>query len=186
MPRAGFTVSSADALGGAFTSRQESSTGGCNGQNLSPALAWRGAPAGTRGFAVTMFDPDAPTGSGFWHWIAYDIPATVHSLPSGAGGTAADGAAPGLPAGAVQAVTDLGAPAFAGACPPGGDAPHRYVITVHALDTDHVQVPPGATAAVVRFILHAHTIATASLTARYGRPAAATAGSRSLAGPRRP
>jgi Raf kinase inhibitor-like YbhB/YbcL family protein len=171
VPRAGFTVTSADVRGGAFTSRQESNTFGCGGQNLSPALAWRGAPAGTRSFAVTMFDPDAPTGSGLWHWIVYDIPATTHALPSGAGSPAAGGA-PSLPAGVVQPATDLGAPGFGGACPPAGDAPHRYVITVHALSTDHVQVPEGATPAIVRFILHSQTIATASLTARYGRPAA--------------
>lgn len=171
MPRAGFTVSSADVRGGALTAGQESNTFGCNGQNRSPALSWRGAPAGTRSFAVTMFDPDAPTGSGFWHWIVYDIPATVAALPSGAGRQGEDGAAPLLPAGAVQVATDFGAPGYGGACPPPGDAAHRYVITVHALDTERVEVPQGATAAVVRFLLHAHTLATASLTARYARPA---------------
>ena len=171
LPRAGFTVSSADVRDGAFTAKQESNAFGCGGENLSPALSWAGAPAGTRSFAVTVFDPDAPTGSGFWHWIVYDIPATVDSLPSGAGRPAREGAAPLLPPGAVQAVTDFGAPAFGGPCPPPGDAAHRYVITVHALRTDHLEVPEGATSAVVRFILHAHTLATASLTARYARPA---------------
>jgi len=168
MPRAGFVVTSRDlASGASFTRRQEAAGSGCTGENLSPALAWRGAPAGTRSFAVTMFDPDAPTGSGFWHWIVYDIPAAVTSLPSGAG---RDGAA--LPAGAVQGVTDLGAPGYAGACPPRGDGSHRYILTVHALKTEHVDVPEGATAAVIRFILHSQTIATASVTAHYALPAA--------------
>ena len=177
MPRAGFIVTSRDVRGGTFTARQEGSGSGCTGQNLSPALAWRGAPAGTRSFAVTLFDPDAPTGSGFWHWIVYDVPATVASLPSGAGSAAANGAGPQLPAGAVQAATDMGQPGYAGACPPPGEL-HRYVITVHALRTDHLQVPPGATAAVVRFILHSQTLATASLTARYARSSAPSAGKR--------
>jgi Raf kinase inhibitor-like YbhB/YbcL family protein len=177
MPRAGFVVTSRDVRGGAFTARQEGSGSGCGGQNLSPALAWRGAPAGTRSFAVTLFDPDAPTGSGFWHWIVYDVPATVDSLPSGAGSASPNGAGPQLPAGAVQAVTDMGQPGYAGACPPPAEL-HRYVITVHALRADHLQVPAGATAAVVRYVLHSQTIATASLTASYARPSAPAAHTR--------
>jgi Raf kinase inhibitor-like YbhB/YbcL family protein len=169
IPHAGFTLVSADLRGGRFTRRQESSAFGCSGENLSPALSWSGAPPGTRSFAVTIFDPDAPTGSGFWHWIVYNIPATVSSLPAGAGHVTA---ASLLPAGAAQATTDFGTPGYGGACPPSGAPEHRYVITVHALKTEHASVPQGATPAVVRFVLHTQTIATASLVARYARPAA--------------
>lgn len=163
-PRPGFRVTSSDVPSGAFGKRQEANTFGCSGGNVSPALAWTGAPAGTRSFAVTVFDPDAPTGSGFWHWVVYNLPASTTSLASGAGSEGGT-----LPAGAQQARTDYGAPGFGGACPPPGDGAHRYVITVHALKTDRVEVPAGATAAVVGFTLHAQTLATASLTARYRR-----------------
>ncbi|HEY0780492.1 MAG TPA: YbhB/YbcL family Raf kinase inhibitor-like protein [Gemmatirosa sp.] len=169
MPRAGFTLTSPGVTGGRLTARQEANTFGCSGQNQSPALAWRGAPAGTKSFAVTVFDPDAPTGSGFWHWVLYNVPATTTSLPAGAG-TAQSGS---LPAGAAQATTDYGAPGYGGPCPPPGDGPHRYIFTVHALKVDHVDVPSGATAAVVGYTLHANTLATASFTARYARTAPA-------------
>lgn len=172
VPRAGFVLTSGDVgEGGAFTARQEADAFGCAGGSQSPALAWRGAPPGTRSFAVTVFDQDAPTGSGFWHWMVYDIPFTETSLPSGAGGAAGDG----LPRGAVQARTDLGTRGFAGVCPPPGDGPHRYLVTVHALGTDRLDVPPDATPALVGYLLHANTLATASLTARYARPAPAPA-----------
>lgn len=103
MPRPGFVLTSGDVRGGAFTKRQEADTFGCSGENVSPALSWAGAPAGTRSFAVTMFDPDAPTGSGFWHWVVYNIPASTTSLPSGAGSKGGT-----LPAGAAQGTTDYG------------------------------------------------------------------------------
>ena len=165
MPRGGFVLTSTDVDGGgAFSARQEANAFGCAGGNQSPALAWHGAPPGTRSFAVTVFDQDAPTGSGFWHWIVHDIPSTATSLPAG-----------GLPSGAVQARTDLGTRGFAGVCPPPGDGPHRYLITVHALGTDRLDAPPDATPALVGYMLHTHTLATASLTARYSRPAPAQA-----------
>lgn len=137
---------------------------GCSGGNVSPELSWKGAPAGTKSFALTAYDPDAPTGSGWWHWVVYNIPAGTTSLPSGAG----DAKAPKLPEGATQGNTDFGTPGYGGPCPPPGK-PHRYIFTVFALDTDKLDIPQGATAAFVGFNLHGHTLAKASLTARYGR-----------------
>jgi Raf kinase inhibitor-like YbhB/YbcL family protein len=138
---------------------------GCTGGNVSPALAWRGAPSGTKSFAVTLYDPDAPTGSGWWHWIVYNIPASVTKLPAGAG----DASRNLLPAGAAQGPTDFGTAGYGGPCPPPGDKPHRYIFTVYALDTPKLEVPAGATSAFVGFNLHAHTRGKATLTARYGR-----------------
>ena len=138
---------------------------GCEGRNMSPALKWSGAPKDAKSFAITVYDPDAPTGSGWWHWVVYNIPATVTELPEGAG--AADGK--GLPAGAVQGRTDFGAPGFGGACPPQGDKPHRYIFTVHALKVDKLDLPPDATAALVGFMINANRVGKASFEARYGR-----------------
>jgi len=137
---------------------------GCTGQNVSPALAWSGAPAGTKSFAVTIYDPDAPTGSGWWHWVVYNIPAAVTSLPAGAGD-------PGkmLLAGATQGNTDFGAAGYGGPCPPPGDKPHHYHITVYALNVEKIEVPANATAAYVGYNLHAHLLARAELTALYSR-----------------
>ncbi|GJG86042.1 kinase inhibitor [Gemmatimonadetes bacterium T265] len=165
MPRAGFVLTSADApANGRLTEREVANTFGCSGQNVSPALSWTGAPAGTKSFAVTVYDPDAPTGSGFWHWLVYNLPATTTSLPAGAGSQGGT-----LPAGAVQATTDYGAPGYGGPCPPKGDGPHRYIFTVHALKVDRLDLPATGTAAVVGFNLHANALATASFTARYAR-----------------
>ena len=137
---------------------------GCTGNNLSPELQWSGPPAGTKSFAVTVYDPDAPTGSGWWHWVIFNIPASVMKLDRGAG--SANGH---LPAGSVQGNTDFGAPGYGGPCPPPGDKPHHYIFTVYALNTDKIDVPASATAAYVGFNLHAHTIKTTKLTALYSR-----------------
>ena len=133
-------------------------------QNRSPALAWSNAPAGTKSFAVTMYDPDAPTGSGWWHWVVFNIPANVTSLPTGAG----DPAANLLPAGAVQSATDFGAYGYGGPCPPPGK-PHRYIFSVFALKVDKLPLDTRASGAMVGFNLNANALAKASLTAKYGR-----------------
>lgn len=136
---------------------------GCAGGNQSPQLEWSGAPAATKSFAVTMYDPDAPTGSGWWHWVVYGIPASVHTLESGAG-------QPGkLPDGAKHGRNDFGTMDFGGACPPVGDKPHRYTITVYALKTDKLDVPADASPAMIGFMLNANRLATATLTGKYGR-----------------
>jgi Raf kinase inhibitor-like YbhB/YbcL family protein len=163
---AGFTLVSPTIKAGSMLTEAQVFNGfGCTGKNVSPALKWTGAPKDAKSFAITVYDPDAPTGSGWWHWVVYNIPATADSVPEGAGG--ADGK--GLPAGAVQGRTDFGAPGFGGACPPKGDKPHRYIFTVHALKTDKIEVPPDASAALVGFMINANRIGRASFQARYGR-----------------
>jgi hypothetical protein len=163
---AGFTLSSATIKPGSMLSDAQVFNGfGCSGKNISPALSWSGAPAGTKSFALTVYDPDAPTGSGWWHWVVFNIPAAAMQLPEGAGG--ADGK--GLPPGSVQGRTDFGAPGFGGACPPPGDKPHRYVFSVYALKTDKLEVPADATAALVGFMINANKLGEAKFTARYGR-----------------
>jgi Raf kinase inhibitor-like YbhB/YbcL family protein len=136
---------------------------GCAGGNVSPALAWNGAPDGTQSFAVTCFDPDAPTGSGFWHWVVVNIPPDVTNLAAGAG------SGKGLPPGALQVRTDFGAPGYGGPCPPEGDHPHRYLFTVHAVGLDALPVEADTSAAVVGFYLHFNTLEKADLMGLYKR-----------------
>ena len=138
---------------------------GCTGKNISPALKWSGAPKGTKSFALTIYDPDAPTGSGWWHWVVYDIPADVTGMPEGAG----DASGAKLPAGAKQGRTDYGTHAFGGACPPPGDKPHRYIFTVNALKVEKLDVPAEASPALIGYMVHANRIAKASFKAKYGR-----------------
>lgn len=138
---------------------------GAGGQNVSPELAWSDPPAGTKSFALTMYDPDAPTGSGWWHWVVYDIPANATSIPKGAG--AAGGVQ--LPKGAKQGRTDFGSKEYGGAAPPPGHGPHRYIFTLHALNTDKLDVPEDASAAYVGFMIHFAKIGEAKLTAKYER-----------------
>jgi hypothetical protein len=138
---------------------------GAGGENVSPALEWSGAPAGTKSFALTMYDPDAPTGSGWWHWVVYDIPADAQGLPRGAG--AAGGS--GLPSGSRQGRTDFGSHEYGGAAPPPGHGPHRYVFTLHALNVDRLDVPADASAAYVGFMIHFAKVGEAKLTAKYER-----------------
>jgi hypothetical protein len=160
------TLSSPDIkAGGTIPNAQAFNGMDCTGNNISPALSWTGAPANTKSFALTVYDPDAPTGSGWWHWVVYNIPANATKLASGAG----DPAKKLLPTGAVEGYTDFGQPGYGGPCPPKGDKPHHYHFALYALDVDKIQVPANATAAMVGFNLHAHQLAKAELTALYGR-----------------
>lgn len=135
---------------------------GCKGQNLSPQLSWSGAPEGTKSFVVTAYDPDAPTGSGWWHWTLYNLPAATSSLPRGA--TEQDG----LPKTAVAARNDYGKTGFGGACPPPGEV-HRYVFTVYALGVPQLEVPKGASNALIGFMTRAHALDSAHITAIFHR-----------------
>jgi len=138
---------------------------GCSGDNISPELRWEGAPKETKSFAVTVYDPDAPTGSGWWHWIVFNIPPSVTTLPGGAGKV--DGT--GAPQGSVQSMTDFGQPGYGGPCPPQGDKPHRYIFTVFALKVDQLPLKPDASGAMVGYYLNQNALAKASFTGLYGR-----------------
>jgi Raf kinase inhibitor-like YbhB/YbcL family protein len=159
-----FTLKSAD-LGGQFTNEFVAGNFGCNGKNLSPQLSWKNPPAGTKSFAVTMYDPDAPTGSGFWHWVIVDVPASVFQLVSGAGNIDRKLE----PAGSRQSMNDTGMPGYQGPCPGEGEAPHRYVITVYALGMEKLGAPANATAALTCFMLNKASLAKASLMVYCGK-----------------
>lgn len=168
--RPAFLVTSDDIADGArFAPAQHSGAFGIpGGQDTSPQLSWSGAPEGTKSYAVTMYDPDAPTMSGFWHWAVADIPASVTSLPTGAG----DDTGSGLPDGAYQLPNDARGARFIGAAPPAGHGEHRYFITVHALDVEHIEVPAEGTPAYLGFTIASHILARATLVATAETPAA--------------
>jgi hypothetical protein len=130
---------------------------GCSGGNKLPDLAWSAGPEGTQSYAVTFYDHDAPTGSGFWHWVIYNIPTDVRAIKGGV-----------IPAGAVEGNTDVGKPGFLGPCPPIGRK-HRYTFTVHALKTPKLDVDKSATAALTGFFIYQNTLAKGELNG-YGGP----------------
>ncbi|MFI2264204.1 YbhB/YbcL family Raf kinase inhibitor-like protein [Streptomyces tubercidicus] len=166
---AAFTVTSATLTDGAPLPLEQMSgiVGVPGGKDISPQLSWSGAPEGTKSYAVTVYDPDAPTGSGFWHWAVADLPATVAELPEGAG----DDTGSGLPEGAFQLPNDARAARFIGAAPPAGHGPHRYFIVVHALDVETIGVPAEATPAFLGFNMAGHILGRAVLTAIAETPA---------------
>lgn len=159
-----FTLSSTD-LGGEATQVQEFNGFGCSGDNQSPQLQWINAPEGTKSFAITMYDPDAPTGSGFWHWVMFDIPSNIDELVSNAGNSSNNLA----PKGAIQSITDYGIKGFGGPCPPEGHGFHQYIITVYALKTDKLGLDSNTNPAIVGFNLWNQTLAKASIIAYYKR-----------------
>ena len=138
---------------------------GCTGKNISPTLAWSGAPEGTKSFALLVHDPDAPTGgAGWWHWLVVNIPASATALAKDAG--KADGSS--LPTGAVQVSTDFGSPGWGGPCPPPGDRPHRYNFTLYALKTERLDLS-GASASLAGYMVNGSAIGKAKLSGRFGR-----------------
>jgi Raf kinase inhibitor-like YbhB/YbcL family protein len=138
---------------------------GCTGANVSPELQWQNAPKDTKSFAVTVYDPDAPTGSGWWHWIIFNIPPSVSKLPANAGKLDSGLA----PQGSVQSRTDYGQPGYGGPCPPAGDKPHRYIFTVYALKMDQLPLKEDASGAMAGYYLNQNALAKAKFTALYGR-----------------
>ncbi|OXM75314.1 MULTISPECIES: YbhB/YbcL family Raf kinase inhibitor-like protein [Amycolatopsis] len=163
---ASFTVTSTTVADGAAWPPAQLSADLPGGQDISPQLSWSGAPEGTKSYAVTVYDPDAPTGSGFWHWAVADIPAAVTELPEGAG----DDTGQGLPAGAFQLPNDARVARFLGAAPPAGHGPHRYFVVVHALDVESVGVPADATPALLGFVMSSHVLGRAVLVATAETP----------------
>ncbi|MFC9894638.1 YbhB/YbcL family Raf kinase inhibitor-like protein [Nocardia sp. NPDC127579] len=158
-----FLVTSADfAEGETFGNDQVSGVFGAGGKDISPELSWSGFPPETKSFAVTVFDPDAPTASGFWHWAVANIPVGTTSLPSGAGSEGGS-----LPAGAVTLRNDGGFPGYVGAAPPQGHGPHRYFVVVHAVDVEELEIDANGTPAFLGFNLFFHTLGRATLIGKY-------------------
>ncbi|MDK2040824.1 YbhB/YbcL family Raf kinase inhibitor-like protein [Aliarcobacter butzleri] len=155
-----FTLTSSE-LKGQLTKKQEFNGFGCSGENISPQLSWQNAPKGTKSFAITVYDPDAPTGSGWWHWVVFDIPSNKTTLVSGFGNSDSKEA--------IQSITDYGKTGFGGACPPVGDKAHRYIFTVHALDIETLGLDKNTNAATVGYYINSHSIAKASIISYYNR-----------------
>lgn len=158
MSQSTFTLRSSH-LGGQATSKEVFNGFGCEGDNISPHLQWENAPADTKSFALTMYDPAAPTGSGWWHWVMFNIPATETELVSGAGDASKNLA----PSGSVQSLNDYGKTGYGGPCPPEGDGPHPYIITLHALKVEQLDLDDGINPAQAGFNINANTLAKASI-----------------------
>lgn len=162
--QAKFTLSSTDFKPEQAVAQKHIFNGfGCAGDNKSPALSWENAPKGTKSFVLTVYDPDAPTGSGWWHWVVYNIPANTTQLSTGIGQGA------NLPAGAVQGLNDFSTKTYGGPCPPKGDKPHRYIVTLNALAIEKLDLPENATPALVGFMANSNSLGKATLTVKYGR-----------------
>lgn len=161
-----FEVTSTDVADGEeLGDAQVSGIMGAGGGDVSPQLSWSGFPAETKSFAVTVYDPDAPTASGFWHWAVLNVPVTITELGTGAG----DDTGSGLPDGAIQLRNDGGGRQFLGAAPPEGHIRHRYFVVVHAVDVETLDVPEDATPAVLGFNLFSHTLGRAQVVPSYQR-----------------
>lgn len=159
-----FTLSSS-SIGGEATVKEEFNGFGCTGNNESPQLSWKNAPEETKSFAITMYDPDAPTGSGWWHWVVFDIPNTINELVANAGNTKLRLA----PKQAIQSITDFGVNGYGGPCPPNDHGLHQYIITVHALKTTKLELDKSTNPAVVGYYLWNNTLAKASIVMYYQR-----------------
>ena len=151
--------------GGMLPDNQVYAGFGCTGGNESPQLQWSGEPKETKSFAVTAYDPDAPTGSGWWHWLIYNIPADIHELPHNAGDVSTNIA----PKGSTQGKSDFGVPGYGGACPPKGSKPHRYQFRIFALDVPKLALPKGASGALIGYNLNAHALGIAKFEALFQR-----------------
>ena len=160
----GFTLES-KTLGGNATLTEEFNGFGCEGENTSPQLSWSNAPEGTKSFAITMYDPDAPTGSGWWHWVVFDIPSDINHLLSDAGNIKKNL----MPASAIQSITNYGVPGFGGPCPPENHGIHQYIITVHALKVENLGLDENTNPAVVGYYIWNNTLAKASIVTYYER-----------------
>jgi Raf kinase inhibitor-like YbhB/YbcL family protein len=148
---------------GRITNQHVANAFGCTGDNLSPHLVWKNPPKGTKSYAITVYDPDAPTGSGWWHWLVWNIPVTVSSLPTGVGHEIL------LAQGASEGQTDIGTAGYFGVCPPKGDKSHRYQFKVFALKVERLELPENPMPALVGFMLKANSLGSANLTARLSR-----------------
>ena len=161
-----FMVNSTDMTEGEFMSKAQEFGGfGCSGEDLSPHLKWSNPPKGTKSFAITAYDPDAPTGSGWWHWQVVNIPITVDEVVTGAGSADKNG----LPTGSMQIRNDYGVKGFGGACPPIGHGVHHYQITVHALSVDSLDLPADASGALAGYMINGNTIASSTIESLYKR-----------------
>lgn len=159
-----FTLSSPD-ISGQIVSKQVFNGFGCTGDNISPQLNWKNAPKGTQSFAITMYDPDAPTGSGWWHWVVFDVPSNISTIARNAGKIDLNL----MPKGSIQSLTNYGTQGYGGPCPPKTDGHHQYIITVHALKVKTLDLDKTANPALVGYYINANTIQKASLVAYYDR-----------------